>query len=359
MADIGEASLRERPASHAVHAGSPVRIGDVAQAAGVSTATVSRALRDLPHVAAATRQRVLAVAAELDYRPNLSAARLAAGTTNTIAAAVPDPAAWFNATMVGAVGRKMTAAGYDLLLSGVANPEERQRFVELNGVRSGRSDAVVLIDIALDETAAEGFAAQGGRAVSVGFRTQALSSVTVDNVAVGCDATEVLLRHGHRRIGLLSLDSGDASMNFTIPAHRARGYERAHAEAGLTPDPALRTSTSNNSAEAHRAARALLDSSERPTAIFAMCDEQAFGVMLAARDLDLRIGEDLSLVGVDDHDQSVLVGLTTIRQHVAQQGTAAAELLLRMLEPQAEPPQHVLLDTELVIRGSVGPPNAA
>lgn len=357
MADLGEASLSGRPAAQAAGDGSPVRIGDVARAAAVSTATVSRALRGLPHVAHATRQRVLEVAAELDYRPNLPAARLAAGTTNTIAVAVPDPAAWFNATMVGALGREMTAAGYDLLLSGVANLDERQRFIELNGVRSGRSDAVVLIDVALDETAADAFVAQGGHAVSVGFRTTALSSVTVDNVAVGNDATGLLLRHGHRRIGLLSLDSGD-SLNFSIPTQRAQGYAQAHARAGLTPDPALRVSTSNSWAEARRAAHVLLDSAERPSAIFAMCDEQAFGVMLAARDLELRIGEDLSLVGVDDHDQSRLVGLTTVRQHVARQGAVAAELLLQMLQPGVKPPQHVQLDTELIIRDSVRPPSA-
>lgn len=357
MAGVSDGSLPRRPAVPPTGAGSPVRIGDVARAAAVSTATVSRALRGLPHVAQATRQRVLAVAAELDYRPNLPAARLAAGTTNTIAVAVPDPAAWFNATMVGALGREMTAAGYDLLLSGVANLDERQRFIELNGVRSGRSDAVVLIDVALSESDADAFVAQGGRAVSVGFHTKALSSVTVDNVAVGNDATQLLLRHGHRRIGLLSLDSGD-SLNFSIPAHRAQGYERAHVDAGFTPDPALRVSTSNSWAEARRAAHVLLGSAERPSAIFAMCDEQAFGVMLAARDLGLRIGEDLSLVGVDDHDQSRLVGLTTVKQHVARQGAIAAELVLEMLQPRVEPPRHVLLDTELIIRDSVGPPSA-
>ncbi|WP_419862930.1 LacI family DNA-binding transcriptional regulator [Candidatus Poriferisodalis sp.] len=335
--------------------GPMVRIGDVARAAGVSTATVSRALRGLPHVASATRQRVLTAAAELDYRPNLPAARLAAGTTNTIAAAVPDPAAWFNATIVGALGRHTTAAGYDLLLSGVANSDERRRFIELNGVRSGRSDAVVLIDVAVGPDVASAFVAQGGCAVTVGFRTAALSSVTVDNVAVGRTATELLLDNGHRRIGLLSLSSGD-SLNFSIPSRRAEGYARAHSAAGLTPDPAMTVSTSNSWAEARRAAHVLLGAAEPPTAIFAMCDEQAFGAMLAARDLGLSVGDDLSLVGVDDHDQSRLVGLTTVRQHVADQGVAAAELVLRSLEAATPAPQHIQLDTELIVRDSVGSP---
>ena len=332
-----------------------VRIGDVARAAGVSTATVSRALRGLPHVATATRQRVLTAAADLDYRPNLPAARLAAGTTHTIAAAVPDPAAWFNATIMGALGRHTTAAGYDLLLSGVANSDERQRFIELNSVRSGRSDAVVLIDIAVDDDVASAFVAQGGCAVTVGFRTSALSSVTVDNVSVGRTATEILLGHGHRRIGLLSLRGGD-SLNFAIPSQRAEGYARAHRTAGLSPDPALTVSTSNSWAEARRAAHELLRTSEPPSAIFAMCDEQAFGVMLAARDLGLHVGDDLSLVGVDDHDQSRLVGLTTVRQHVADQGVAAAELVLGALGSATSSPQHTQLDTELIIRDSVAPP---
>lgn len=337
--------------------GPMVRIGDVARAAGVSTATVSRALRDLPHVAAATRQRVLAAAAELDYRPNLPAARLAAGTTDTIAAAVPDPAAWFNATIVGALGRETAAAGYDLLLSGVASEDERQRFIELNSVRSGRSDALVLIDVAVDDEDAAAFVAQGGCAVSVGFKTLALSSVTVDNVAAGHTATELLVHHGHRRIGLLSLHSGD-SLNFSIPSQRAEGYARAHSAAGLTPDPALTVFTSNSWAEARQAAHVLLDTAEPPSAIFSMCDEQAFGAMLAARDLGLRIPDDLSLVGVDDHDQSRLVGLTTVRQHVADQGVAAAELVLRALESATSAPQHLQLDSELIVRTSVGPPRS-
>ncbi|WP_420446237.1 LacI family DNA-binding transcriptional regulator [Candidatus Poriferisodalis sp.] len=335
-----------------------IRIGDVARAAGVSTATVSRALRGLQHVAPATRQRVHAAAAELDYRPNLPAARLAAGTTNTIAVAVPDPATWFNATIVGALGLETASAGYDLLLSRVASVDERRRFFELNSVRSGRSDAVVLIDIAVHEADADAFVAQGGRAVSVGVRTPVLSSVTVDNVAVGCVATEILLDHGHRNIGLLSLSSGE-SLNFSIPSHRAEGYARAHTKAGLTPNPSMTVSTSNSSTEARRAAHVLLGSAERPSAIFAMCDEQAFGAMLAARDLDLRIPDDVSLVGVDDHDQSRLVGLTTVRQHVADQGTAAAELVLQILGTSNAPPQHTQLDTKLIVRDSVGPPRAA
>ncbi|WP_419551840.1 LacI family DNA-binding transcriptional regulator [Candidatus Poriferisodalis sp.] len=341
--------LADAGSEHPPNGGHVIRIGDVARAAGVSTATVSRALRGLPHVAPATRQRVHTAAAELDYRPNLPAARLAAGTTNTIAVAVPDPATWFNATMVGALGRETASAGYDLLLSGVASVDERRRFIELNGVRSGRSDAVVLIDVPLDESDADAFLAQGGCAVSVGFRTRALSSVTVDNVAVGCAATEILLHHGHRSIGLLSLDSG------YVPSHRAEGYARAHAEAGLTLNPALTATTSSNWAEARRAAHVLLSSSERPSAIFAMCDEQAFGAMLAARDLGLRIPENVSLVGVDDHDQSRLVGLTTVRQHVAEQGIAAAELVLRMLGSDSAAPQHIQLQTELIVRESVGP----
>ena len=131
----------------------------------------------------------------------------------------------------------------------------------------------------------------------------------------------------------------------------------AHAAAGLTPDPALTASTSNSWAEARSATHVLLSSADRPSAIFAMCDEQAFGAMLAARDLGLRIPQDLSLVGVDDHDQSRLVGLTTIRQHVAEQGVAAAELVLSILGSSAAAPQHVELETELIIRDSVDSPS--
>jgi len=247
---------------------------------------------------------------------------------------------------------------FDLLLSAVDSAAELERFVDLNRPGSGRSDALVFVDISLDDTAAQAFVNAGVCAVSVGTTSSAFSSVTVDNVAVGRAATQLLLDHGHRRIGLLSLRVGD-SPNLSVPQQRAEGYAQAHSAAGLAADSRLQRATSNRWADARAAAHELLSAAEPPSAIFAMCDEQAFGVMLAARDLGLRIPECLSVVGVDDHDQSELAGLTTVRQHVAAQGTAAAELVLRALDTADPSPAHWRLDTDLVVRRTVGPPHSA
>ncbi len=330
-----------------------VGIEDVAAAAGVSVATVSRAIRGLPNVAEATRRRVLEVAAELRYQPDPAAARLAAGSTRTVAVGVPDPAAWYFAQVVGGVERKLFAAGYDLLLSGIPDAEHRSRFLHVNAPGGRRCDAAILIDVALLPDEAAQAKEDGFKLVSVGFRYEGFSSVTIDNVAAARRAVEHLLSLGHRRIGLVGMVM-DNAMNFVVPPMRRRGYMEAHEAGGVAVDPALELVAETTADAVRTAARTLLDRDDRPTAVFAMSDEQAFGAMLAARDLGLQVPGDLSVVGVDDHDQSELVGLTTVRQGVVEQGSLAWDLLVEALE--GAPVRHVEVPTELILRTSTARP---
>ena len=319
-------------------------IEDVALAAGVSVATVSRAIRGLPNVAVATRERVLAVAAELRYQADPAAARLAAGSTRTVAVGVPDPATWFFAKVVGGIERKLLAAGYDLLLSGIPDAAHRSRFLYMNAPGGRRCDASILVNVALVPEEAGEAVADGHRLVTVGFRYEGFSSVTIDNVTAASRAVEHLISLGHRRIGLMGMVM-DNAMNFVVPPMRRQGYLRAHEAAGLQVDPGIE-SVANSTSDASRViGRTMLDSPDRPSAVFAMSDEQAFGVMLAAQDLGLNVPEDLSVVGVDDHDQSELIGLTTVRQGVDE--------LLEAIEGGTV--RHVEVPTELILRSSTAP----
>ena len=315
-------------------------IEDVAAGAGVSVATVSRAIRGLPNVAEATRERVLAVAAELRYQPHPAAARLAAGSTKTIAVGVPDPATWFFAKIVGGIERKLLAAGYDFLLSGIPDADHRSRFLYMNAPGGRRCDAAILVD--------------GIRLVTVGYRYDGFPSVTIDNVTAARRAVDHLISLGHRRIGLLGMVM-DNAMNFVVPPMRRQGYLKSHEDGGLPVDPGLEMAADATSDEARVVGRTLLDRPDRPTAIFAMSDEQAFGVMLAAQDLGIRVPGGLSVVGVDDHDQSELVGLTTVRQGVVELGALAGELLLETLDGGSV--RHVEVPTELILRTSTSPPD--
>lgn len=330
-----------------------VGIVDVAAAAGVSVATVSRAMRGFPNVAESTRERVFEAARVMDYRPNPAAVRLAAGITNTVAVATLDPAHWFVAEVIGGIDEVLTNSGYDLLLSGVTDQTKKTRFLEINAPNGYRCDAVVLIDVVLTNDEASLALELGCTLASVGFRLDNFSSVTIDNIDVARLAVNHLIGLGHRRIGLINMPGHE--LDFEAPKLRRRGYLEALENAGIAVDPGIELTSGFTPAETREPALRLLEKVERPTAVFAMSDRQAFGVMLAARELGLRIPEDLSIVGVDDHEESELVGLTTVRQNVAAQGRIVAELLMEEL--RGEGVRHVETPTELVVRSSTAPMN--
>ncbi len=214
-----------------------VGIVDVAAAAGVSVATVSRAMRGYPNVAESTRERVLEAARVLDYRPDPAAVRLAAGITKTVAVATLDPAHWFVAEVIGGIDEVLTSAGYDLLLSGVTDQTQKTRFLEINAPNGHRCDAVVLIDVVLTNDEASLALELGCTLASVGFRLDNFSSVTIDNTDVARLAVDHLIGLGHRRIGLVNMPGHE--LDFKAPQLRRRGYFEALENAGIAVDPGI------------------------------------------------------------------------------------------------------------------------
>lgn len=342
----------------------PTTIEDVASAAGVSVATVSRALRDLPNVAPATRARVQEVARRLRYRADPSAAALAAGRTKTIAMAVPLLGSWyFNEVMAGAHA-VLRDAGYDLLLFTVDGDISRQRL--LSGPLVKRADGLLLVDVHVPEDEAAALVAdqsepRPGRqsramsVVTVGIELPGATSVTVDDRRLARDAVSHLLELGHTEIGVIHGGEDDPS-GFRVPAERQQGYLDALAAAGLAPRPELSVAGNFSVSGGADAMGRLLDLDRAPTAVFAMSDEMAFGALREIARRDLRVPEDMSVVGVDDHDFAAVVGLTTVHQEVAEHGAVAARLLLDQLTGVLDQPVHHTARTELVVRRSTGRP---
>ena len=170
--------------------------------------------------------------------------------------------------------------------------------------------------------------------VTVGTAVEGMSGVLVDNVEVGRLATQHLLDLGHRRIAFFG-DDLDEMHGFTAAVDRHRGYDLTLREAGIDPDPALVSGPASPSTAAKPpctgcsvSGRAACD---LPTAIFAVSDEVAMGVLYAAREHGLKVPEDLSVVGVDGHDFAYLFDLTTVSQPVRDQGRIAARLLLEQI----------------------------
>lgn len=330
------------------------RIEDVAAAAGVSVATVSRALRNLPNVAEATRHRVIEIAAELNYRADPAAARLAAGTTRTITVVVPHLSSWYFSTVIAGAEAVSSEAGYECLVLGVGTIAQCNHLLGEQSHFERRTDGLILVNIPATAEQAESLRERRVRLATVGTRTPGCPSVSIDDEHTGRLATTHLLELGHRRIALISGQSDDP-MNFDVPRRRRDGYLAALTEAGVEPEKSLMVSGNFGIDGGQEAMAALLGLHEPPTAVFAMSDEMAFGALLELSERNLRAGVDVSVIGVDDHDVARVLRLTTVRQHVADHGSSAARALLAQLQDPDAPVADIDSPVELVVRSTTGP----
>lgn len=330
----------------------PTTIQDVADAAGVSVATVSRALRGLPNVAPSTRQRVRQTANELSYRADPSASALAAGRTSTIAMAVPLLDRWYFSQVISGAEAVVAQAGYDLLLFSIAGDESRQRL--LTGPLIKRADGLILVDLRVPDDEAASLLDGRIQVVATGIKVPGASSVTVDNHQVAHGAVTHLIHFGHSKIALIE-GAPDDPVRFDVPDERRAGYESALHQAAITPRPDYAVGGDFSVSGGRQAMAELLDLDDPPTAVFAMSDEMAFGALRTIWDRGLDSPADISIIGVDNHDLSHVIDLTTVHQDVAEHGAKAARLLLEHLANDTLPAQHHIAETVLIERGTAGP----
>jgi DNA-binding LacI/PurR family transcriptional regulator len=325
-------------------------IEDVAIAAGVSVATVSRALRDLPNVAPSTREKVRAVAKDLAYVSNPSASRLAAGRTGTVAVVVPMFDAWYFSNIVAGIEAVLKDRHVDLLLYAVGSEEDRSAFFAGRGAWWRRSDGLVIVDVALSDDVVARLHNSGARIVTIGSRTERFSSVTLDEQGAAASAAHRLIGLGHRRIGVIG---GEAlSADFRVPMLRLEGFQQAMIDAGVAPNPEL-ARNGNFSIEGGAEAMAeLLSLGDPPTAVFALSDEMAFGALAEMRRRGLSAPDDVAIVGFDDHQMSELLELTTVRQPVETVGAMAGRLVLDVIKDRSAPVEHLVVPTELIVRST-------
>lgn len=326
-------------------------IAEVARRAGVGVGTVSRVLNDHPAVTAATRVRVETAIAELDYQPSPIARNLKRGRTQRIAVLVSfltSPAA---VERLRGLTHTLSGSGYEQVLYPVPDDDERQRHLRtLTGPH--QADGIVLISLRLSDDEAARLQATTVSLVQIDARHAAFARVLADDLHGGELAAEHLLALGHRDIGFVG-DDEDNPQGFTSSRDRHAGFTRTLAAAGAPlRDRWVRTGPHGAEAAAKLAAQ-LLGERPRPTAVFAASDTQAFGVMLAARQLGLRVPEDVSVLGFDDIDAAGHVGLSTVRQPLEDSGRLAAELLLEDLAtPGVTRPIDHLLPLQLVPRST-------
>jgi DNA-binding LacI/PurR family transcriptional regulator len=323
-----------------------VTIRDVAQHAGVSQPTASLVLGRHPRarVAPATRERVLAAAAELGYRPNVVAQSLARGRSFALGVIVPDLRNPFFADVVAGAERVASAAGYALLLCGDG---ERPVETHLETLLRRQIDGVILD--AANAASLDRQALAGVNVVLVDEPSHHWPGVASDASGAGRAAAEHLLALGHRRLAFVgpSVDLHGFRM-------RERGFVQALRAAGVPlPSRWLRRAPAT-AAGGRDAMRALLADRPRPTAVFCANDLLAIGALKAAAEGGVRVPTELSLVGCDDIELARLVTpeLTTITVPARELGARAARLLLQQLAGELPRVSAAPLPVKLVRRGT-------
>jgi LacI family repressor for deo operon, udp, cdd, tsx, nupC, and nupG len=335
----------------------PATIRDVARLAGVSEATVSRALRDLRHVAPQTADAVRAAADRLGFVPSRNAAALATGRPHVVSVVTPTLVSWFYSSVVDGVDSVLRQAGWATSLVNLIESDGSRRRLTSSALLAGQASAHIVIGFGLDE--AEQAVVRGVRAplVTVGGWFDGVRGIGIPEAEAARLAVGHLLDLGHRRIGHVGGD-GEPGLNDTVVGARRGAWASMLREAGVEPQPWWFASGGLLLEASRDAAMRLLDRPDRPTAVFAATDETAYGVLLAALRLGLRVPEDLSVAGLDDHAFSSAYGLTTVRQSPMEQGARAAALLLHDLGVRRRAVSTAPAPVELIVRSTTAPPPA-
>ncbi|HLT66441.1 MAG TPA: LacI family DNA-binding transcriptional regulator [Microbacterium sp.] len=334
--------------------GAGVGIDDVARLAGVSTATVSRALRGLPEVREATRAKVRRAAAELNYVPSPSAASLASGRTRTIGLLTASFSRWFNRNVVEGAEERLRGAGYDVLLHAFDFALDGTRVpIDMSTLRQ-RVDGMIVLGIPLSHEERRTLDSLAVPIVFVGTGPPDHVRVSMDDHDGSRLVVEHLAALGHRSIGQIGASLPHDSHGSSA-AERHDGTLEAFARLGIEHDPSLEAFGDYTLAGGRAGAAELLDAHPEMTAIFAYSDEMAFGALEELRDRGIRVPEEMSVIGIDGHELSGLIGLTTVSQDARAQGDAGATLLLEMIAG-AHVGRDVRFPVALVENGSTAAP---
>lgn len=323
-------------------------IEDVASRAGVSVATVSRALRGLPHVSPATREKVRRIAGELEYRANPHASRLAAGRSGTIGVALPVLNSWFYGNVLAGVEAVVSEDRLDMHLVTMGGDEGMERFVSELPALSKQVDGLLVVDLFMPDHLWDDLAEGSIPVASVGLETGRCDSVSIDNVGAARQAVTHLLELGHRRIGFIGGGIGE-SRELESAELRRRGMVEAMAAFGVVSDPRQEVG-GRFSVDGGREAMSHLLARERPTAVFCASDEMAIGALWAVREAGLSVPEDVSVVGFDDQPTAGALGLTTVRQPVSTMAARAAAMVLERVGGCPSKARQVEIPTRLEVR---------
>lgn len=333
-----------------------ITLKTIAQEAGLSITTVSRALAGYDDVNEDTRKRILDIAERLGYQPNLIARHLRSKSTNTIGMVIPRTAYFsdsFFMELLAGVGRQAAEYGYDLLLSAQL-PGEEELAAYRRMVAGSRVDGVALARVLRHDPRIDYLREVRHPFVAFGCSDDGNTYpyIDVDGATGVSHLVEHFASYGHRRIAMI-LSPWDLA--FTVRRHA--GYRQGLEQAGLEyrEDYVVMGDLTQQSGAA--ATHRLLDLPEPPTAIIACNDLMALGAMSAVSQHGLRVGHDIAVAGFDDIPAAgnARPALTTVRQPIYEIGRQLVGILVRLIKGQTLDEPHVLIVPDLIIRASSGP----
>jgi DNA-binding LacI/PurR family transcriptional regulator len=325
-------------------------IRDVARHAGVSHQTVSRVINGSEDVLPETRALVEAAIEEMGYRPSAIARSMARGSTHTLAIISPNLTDYTFASVIEGAEVEARQHGYFVMSASASDPQAFGELVD-ELVGHGRVDGLIVINPYADDRFK--LMPRDFPLVFVGARShdENICSISLDDERVAYEATRHLLSLGHTQIALVT-----GPMTEDCSQDRTEGYRRALSEAGIPFNQSIVFEGDWSASSGQAALVALLEHGTTPTAVFAQNDRMAMGVLRAARDANLQVPGQLSVIGVDDMPLSSYFDppLTTMQQDMPQIGQEAIRMLMSIIQKKNVDLQGIKFPAQLVIRQSTG-----
>lgn len=330
-------------------------MAQIAMEAGVSTTTVSKVLNQLPGVGAQTRARIQRVIEQHGYVQNHAARHLRTGQSGLIDLVIMRLEGGYDLGIMHGVQEALEESGHRLVVFATNENEATER-LWLRRLLDQSTDGVLLLLPYERIGIANALMAQNIPFVAIGDRNEPTTAFPTIGSTIwlgGYTAIEFLISQGHRRIGIIT-----GPLHLTTSRARLAGYREALERAGIPIDPALICEGNYLLGDGVKQTYALLDQADPPTAIFAGNDAQAAGVYQVLYQRNIRIPDQMSVIGFDDvmYTAQMSPPLTTIHQPLTEMGKMAANMLLRLIAGQRLDSNHVELSTSLVVRESCAVP---
>ena len=324
-------------------------IYDVAELSGVSISTISRVLNSPDKVNAETHKRVMQAIDQLGFVPKAEARARAMQHTGRIGVITPFFTAPSFVQRLRGVASVLSKSNYELVIYPVDSMDHLQGYI--SSIPLMRNiDGLIIMSLAISDQDAQRLIDNGLGTALIEYQHPQLNSIIINDFNGGELAAEHLIKKGHRSIGFL----GDIEPPEKIAIHpvksRLMGFQKTLNDAGISLSKSNIRSAPYTQDESRQAAYELLSQPKRPTAIFAASDVQALVLMKVARQLNIKVPDDLAVIGFDDIDVAEHVDLTTIRQHLDESGRLAAEILLARISESQRPLQHINLPLNLIER---------